>query len=99
MPKQCEVYLEKIQERGKIFLMWFDFVFIVNLAVENMQTSSVLQQSLNQMQRSFYSDPQSKINLQIFTSGIKSVLKGNRYDLKSWEMHWINQYFISFYIF
>jgi len=37
--------------------------------VENMQTSSVLQQSLNQMQRSFYSDPQCKnleSNLQIF---------------------------------
>ncbi|CAF2602109.1 unnamed protein product [Rotaria sp. Silwood2] len=48
MPKQCEVYLEKIQER----------------AMENMQTSSILQQSLNQMQslhiqRSFYSDPTS----------------------------------------
>ncbi|CAF0832259.1 unnamed protein product [Adineta steineri] len=43
MPKQCEVYLEKIQER----------------AVESMQTSSMLQQSLGQMQRSFYSDPQS----------------------------------------
>jgi len=89
MPKQCEVYLEKIQERGKIFIIivWFYFVFIFNLAVEDMQTSSVLQQSLNQMQRSFYSDPQCKINLQIFTSGIKSALKGNRYDLKSWEMH------------
>ncbi|CAF3419510.1 unnamed protein product [Rotaria sp. Silwood1] len=48
MPKQCEAYLEKIQER----------------AMENMQTSSILQQSLNQMQslniqRSFYSDPTS----------------------------------------
>ncbi|CAF0979681.1 unnamed protein product [Adineta ricciae] len=43
MPKQCEAYLEKIQER----------------AVENMQTSSVLQQSLGQVQRSLYNDAQS----------------------------------------
>ncbi|UJR20902.1 hypothetical protein I4U23_024011 [Adineta vaga] len=43
MPKQCEVYLEKIQER----------------ALENMQTSSVLQQSLGQLQRSVYNDSQT----------------------------------------
>ncbi|CAF3406257.1 unnamed protein product [Rotaria socialis] len=52
MSKQCEAYLEKIQER----------------AVENMHGSSVLQQSMNDMQnlqtqQSFYSDPLSTTSL------------------------------------
>jgi len=52
MPKQCEVYLEKIQER----------------ALENLPTSSILQQSMNEMQnlhghQSFYSDPSTTSTL------------------------------------
>ncbi|CAF0843587.1 unnamed protein product [Adineta ricciae] len=52
MPKQCEAYLEKIQER----------------AVEDAQGSSILQQSMTDMQtlqgqRSFYSDPLSTTSL------------------------------------
>jgi hypothetical protein len=62
MPKQCEVYLEKIQERGKTFIFHLH-IFIFYLAVEDMQTSSILQQSFNQMQKSFYSDPQGNITL------------------------------------
>jgi hypothetical protein len=64
MPKQCEVYLEKIQERGMKFIFClYSNILKFNLAAEDMQTSSVLQQSYNQIQRSFYSDPQCKIIL------------------------------------
>jgi hypothetical protein len=74
MPKQCEVYLEKIQERGStkspvmcfVFLFFYSRSFLivdfVSLVVENLPTSSILHQSLNDLQtihgqQSFYSDP------------------------------------------
>ena len=66
MPKQCEVYLEKIQERGTTRILSAVLFAILPLAVENMRTSSVLQQSLSQLQnpqtqRSLDDDLQCKI--------------------------------------
>ena len=70
MPKQCEVYLEKIQERGSKAFSYLNigFLNLFHIAVENLHGSSMLQQSMNDMQNlqaqhSFYSDPQCKIFL------------------------------------
>ncbi|CAF0903757.1 unnamed protein product [Adineta steineri] len=68
MPKQCEVYLEKIQER----------------AVENMHASSILQQSMNEMQdlqahRSFYSDPLSTTSVNNRSTVSKTLINTSFY--------------------
>ncbi|CAF3486156.1 unnamed protein product [Rotaria sp. Silwood1] len=69
MPKQCEVYLEKIQER----------------AVENLHGSSILQQSINDMQnlqsqRSFYTDPQCTTSLQNRSIFSKPLMNTSSYS-------------------
>ena len=68
MPKQCEAYLEKIQERGTQILSQQIDLLIESfpIAVEDVQGSSILQQSMTDMQtlqgqRSFYSDPLCKL--------------------------------------
>ncbi|CAF3238887.1 unnamed protein product [Rotaria socialis] len=63
MPKQCEMYLEKIQEQ----------------AMENLQTSSILQQSLPQMQRSFYSDPATTSTILNHSVIPKPLINSNSY--------------------
>ena len=77
MPRQCEAYLEKIQERGKRFSLIVRSSFDI-LAVENMHGSSILQQSMNDMQtlnnqRSYYSDPQC--NREEFFSKLESYFQ------------------------
>ena len=60
MPKHCEDYLEKIQEHGKSSLSHSPHL-ISHLAMENVFTSAVLQQSCNQVQQSCYHDGTCKI--------------------------------------
>lgn len=68
MPKQCEAYLEKIQERGTHVLpQQIDFpIKSFHIAIEDAHGSSILQQSMTEVQtlqgqRSFYSDPLCKL--------------------------------------